>query len=62
METSKTYILARRKEILQNKGNSHRSDVARQAKLRKLIRANINDIYFFGRKCSREEIGRYVWR
>jgi len=34
----------------------------RQAALRKLIRGDIREIYFFGRKCSKDDILRLKWR
>lgn len=28
----------------------------------KLLRSNIREIYFFGRKCTKEEINRLKWK
>ena len=52
--------LARMKSMLRElNGRPH---LPPNTKNRKLIRANIREIYFFGRKSTKEEILRLKWR
>ena len=52
--------LARMKTMLRElNGRPH---LPLNIKNRKLLRSNIREIYFFGRKCTKEEINRLKWR
>lgn len=63
MKTTETSILERRNMMLKHEATLVLADRRkRQVALRKLIRFNIKDIYFFGRECSRDDMSRYVWR